>query len=324
MTVATLTPKDMAKKAFAAMSMLSAPPAECMRAVTLGDSSKFEAAAGFPAKIVTGKDGEAFCKKRNPKNPPNACYDWSTKKLYVRFDPAKMDGGGAATFVHELIHACEQHSNSYPTPIIDAITALLPNNTPERAMLERNATYFDRALNQLKALPAYEKPLPAGADIFDTTRRILDIIAAFQAYDLAEQGFLIDKAPPYPPNHKDLKDFLGIDIAFERVLQHYATGAAGERLAILAGHWKEIAPIAPALEGLYEKTERAYMKTVDAWLAAQGPGLSAAEKKEHRNAKEEEAILAAAAQVAEYLEMVIGPEAAKLYPGGQLPRKPGF
>lgn len=125
------------------------------------------------------------------------------------------------TLWHETIHRLEDINDDFESP-----------NADDKAYQERNVEYMQNVVMAIKYLESLEKKAAAGA-----TDAELEAVwdTMLKRY---EEAMNIMSAAKFKPDLDKLKEWTGWDVNPEKVLDHYASGAATDRLRDFAKYYK--------------------------------------------------------------------------------------
>lgn len=125
------------------------------------------------------------------------------------------------TLWHETIHRLEDVNGDFESP-----------NADDKAYQERNVEYMQNVVAAIRYLESLEKKAAAGA-----TDAELEAVwnAMLKRYD---ESMNIMSAAKFKPDLAKLKEWTGWDVDPEKILDHYASGAATEKLRSFANYYK--------------------------------------------------------------------------------------
>lgn len=221
--------------------------------VSLADWSKVRAT--LQPDVLRLKDGKHGIRKLG-KNGPNARavrlkkgwgdeargYERETVQIFLRIDisiKSHLSTTEFATVMHELVHAAE---------ILHDLD--LHDDWRHYAYRERNGEFIGKAIPTLDTLYLREKTLMSMNDDLsqDENRNLVEALSGFfkeiQALQYLEKGGGAASAVRaevknweekgeilyWPPNRVELWTLLGIKLQSRTILEHYASGACGEKL----------------------------------------------------------------------------------------------
>jgi hypothetical protein len=130
--------------------------------------------------------------------------------------------------VHELMHQAEFERGLHET-----------DDFAYTAYRERNTAFWDRTFDEITFMLEYERILMNdGIDstlLSQTLEDLLDCFVKMRGYEAGKAPSLIEnidkeKFQTWLPDHDQLYELLGIKIRYRDILEHYETGACGERL----------------------------------------------------------------------------------------------
>ncbi|MDF2142281.1 hypothetical protein [Paenirhodobacter sp. CAU 1674] len=285
------------------------------KALIFGERVPIDVSCAPPWPIVDGKAGKAFCDDR-PDGGSNGCFDWDSGTLYFDFDVKSMSQSNVKTYLHEVTHGNEYLADyARPQP-----------GAAGKSEAERNTAYLDRMWVLVGAIAKAEARLqrPEGEQSLATyVAQLCALLNALEDFERAEQGLPSVDQPDglttRRPIHDDLIKWFGFHVDYYRLMRFYAEGKAGDPFETIAGHWNDLRGVGRSLNKFLARYEAHFNAEVERFLEAQGPGMSAQEREEHRAEKAAELARKLPALAAQELSMAIGKAARYLFPGATLP-----